>query len=697
MSLNVALKTASSGLNAAQASLRAVSDNISNVNTPGYVRKEVVQRPLVVQGAGMGVQIEGVRRITDQYLQVASLAAGADAGKNNALAQYLDNAQSMFGNPAGETFYFNRLDKVYGAFETAAQDPTSTLARSQAISAIQDFIAETDRVNDQLTELNSTVETRIVSHVETINDLLAQINQQNTDITRARLQGADSSGSENIQSQMLDELSKLMSVRVTARENGGVTVRSPEGVLLAGDGAATLTYVRVDATPGYITALTAESVVAKPVQVTSGELRGLLDLRNDHIPGMRDQLGEFASRAIERINAAHNNSVAFPAPTSLSGRETGLDIDSAIEGFTGVARMASVTANGSLNTPPGEIVIDFDAGTVNGTGFTPATFLAVLAAESGMTATMTNGVLSLDNGVDGIAILDDTSDNAGRGFSHFFGLNDLIRSNGITSYDSGLLPTSLHGLTGTIDFQISHSDGRPIRQVTITPPGGGDMNALLSELNDATTGVGAYGSFSLSASGALTFTGNPPLNARLSVANDLTERGVGGPTMSQLFGLGVLERTSRPSRFEMDTDIAVAPHKMALGKLDFSEVAVVVPPAVPKVIRAGDGRGAMSIASAGQATSQFQAAGTLGALTTTIATYGAQFGGSIGRAAEGAETRKEAALSVQAEALARRQSVEGVNLDEELVNLTTYQQAFNASARMIQAAKDMLDVLVGIV
>ena len=72
MSLTATLKTASSGLNAAQASLRAVSDNIANVNTPGYVRKAVNQQPLVVNGVGQGVKIDGVQRITDQYLQTAS-------------------------------------------------------------------------------------------------------------------------------------------------------------------------------------------------------------------------------------------------------------------------------------------------------------------------------------------------------------------------------------------------------------------------------------------------------------------------------------------------------------------------------------------------------------------------------------------------------------------------------------------------
>ena len=45
----------------------------------------------------------------------------------------------------------------------------------------------------------------------------------------------------------------------------------------------------------------------------------------------------------------------------------------------------------------------------------------------------------------------------------------------------------------------------------------------------------------------------------------------------------------------------------------------------------------------------------------------------------------------------RQTAYEGVNLDEELILMTTYQQAFNASARMIQAAKDLYDTLLGMV
>ena len=50
-----------------------------------------------------------------------------------------------------------------------------------------------------------------------------------------------------------------------------------------------------------------------------------------------------------------------------------------------------------------------------------------------------------------------------------------------------------------------------------------------------------------------------------------------------------------------------------------------------------------------------------------------------------------------AEADTRRTSAEGVNLDQELISMTTYQQAFSASARLVQAGKDLYDVLLQMV
>jgi flagellar hook-associated protein 1 FlgK len=81
----------------------------------------------------------------------------------------------------------------------------------------------------------------------------------------------------------------------------------------------------------------------------------------------------------------------------------------------------------------------------------------------------------------------------------------------------------------------------------------------------------------------------------------------------------------------------------------------------------------------------------------TLIEYAAQLGAAVGSRASSAETQRLASESVSTEVSTRRASVEGVNIDEELVRLTTYQQAFNASARMIEAAREMFEVLTSVV
>ena len=145
MSLSVSLQTASSGLRAAQAGLTAVSDNIANVNTPGYVRKTIVQQQLVVDGRGAGVDVTGVKRVTDQYLQAASLTAGSEASRFGVYSQYLDNAQSLFGDPSGSDHFFNLPDQISADFASSANDPSSTLLRSQALNSVGNFLNQAGR------------------------------------------------------------------------------------------------------------------------------------------------------------------------------------------------------------------------------------------------------------------------------------------------------------------------------------------------------------------------------------------------------------------------------------------------------------------------------------------------------------------------------------------------------------------------
>ena len=92
MTLNSITQIATTGLYAAQTGLNAVSDNVANVNTAGYVRKVVNQTTLAQQGVGVGVSVASVTRAANQYLQNASLSAAADVGQSGAVSDLISQA-----------------------------------------------------------------------------------------------------------------------------------------------------------------------------------------------------------------------------------------------------------------------------------------------------------------------------------------------------------------------------------------------------------------------------------------------------------------------------------------------------------------------------------------------------------------------------------------------------------------------------
>ena len=704
MSITSMMGAALSGLQTAQTGLTTVSNNITNVNTPGYAREIVNQSPLVSGGVGDGVTVDDVQRVTNQYLESANYQASSAAGSASIISTLLDQAQAAFGDPTQAGNYLNQLSTVFSDFTASANDPASSLPRTQTLDDLSSFFDSTDTVAGTLRSLDTQADGQITSDVSQINQLLTQISSLNVQISKGTAQQANVAGSQDSQSQLLSQLSSLMTINVNTQADGSVVVRSSNGQLLAGSGqAASLTYTPSVTGLGVITATSAGTNRSTTLQIGDGELQGLLTLRNNTIPGIQQQLSGYVSGAAAAINAAHNANTAVPPPQTLTGRNTGLDLPTIVGDFSGKTNIAIVDASGNLTQ---QVAIDFtnDQISVNGgaaTAFTPATFLTSLNTALGGTgaASFTNGALSISATASGsgVAIADDPTTPAtdgGQGFSQFFGLNDLVTSSEITNYNTGLKPTDANGFApgSTITFQLATPSGTLANTVTVAVPAAGTptMQDLLNALNAPVGGMGQYGAFSLDANGAMTFKPNVP-GSTLAVVNDTTQWGASGPSMSQLFGLGLSQQAGTATTYQIRPDISANPMNMALGQLDLSAA-----PGQP-VVAIGDGSGATALSKVANAAASFAAAGDMPAVTTSVNQYAAQLGGDLGQKASSATTASSAATAVQTEAQTRLQSVEGVNLDEELVNLTTFQQAYNASARLVQASKDMINTLLDIV
>jgi flagellar hook-associated protein 1 FlgK len=704
MSLSAIMNTASSGLATAQTQLRVVSDNVSNVNTPGYVRKIAEQRTLTSQGMGSGVEVARIRLATDRFLQAASLNAGAESARMSVRHELFDRIQSLFGDPGGDTGFFSQVDGVFSAFAASAEDPASSPRRQDALFRTQALFDEAGRIAKQIQAVREDADSRIQSAVERANSLLEQIEGLNLEIARATALDGDASGAETAQSALLGQLAELVDIRVSVRPVGGVSIRTGAGTLLAGEGAAVLDYKRA----GSITGETAfnEIWITEPGgqkrslldSISSGEIKGLVELRDIEAPAAAERLAELVAHVADELNRAHNANSSVPAPTSLTGRNVGQSLESAIAGFSGQSTVAVTNAAGVIQARA-EIVFSGATMTVNGAAATPASFLGVLNAQLGgaATASFTDGKLTIAaTGTNGVAVVDDASspsNKAGRGFSHYFGLNDLISTDRPAFYDNGLTAGSPHGFTAgeSLKFRFTGETGSRLRDLQVAIPAGGTVGDLVAALNDPATGIGRFGSFSLAGDGSLSFTGYGNPAPALTVLEDRTTQIPSGVSVTELFGIAGGVRASRADGFALRADIRQSPSKLALAQLNLSAAAGT------QSLSTGDGRGALALADAGERAANFQAAGGSSGGSISVSRYAAELSGEIGGKAAAAKNRMETANALYTEAGARQTAHEGVNLDEELVLMTTYQQAFNASARLIQAAKDMYDTLMGMV
>ena len=704
MSLNAIMNTATSGLAAAQTQLRVVSDNVSNVNTPGYVRKIADQVTLTSQGMGAGVEVARIRLATDRFLQAASLNAGAEAARQGARYELYDRVQSLFGDPGGASGFFSQVDAVFSAFAASAEDPTSSPRRQDALFKTQALFDEAGRIAEQIQAVREDADGRIQSAIEKANSLLQQIEGLNLEIARATVVNGDASGAETAQSALIGQLAELVDIRVSTRPVGGVSIRTGAGTLLAGEGAATLSYVRA----GTVTGETAfnEIWVTEPGgqkkslldSVTSGEIKGLVELRDIEAPATAQRLAELVAHVADELNRAHNANSSVPAPNSLVGRNVGQSFESAVAGFTGQTTIA-VTNTAGVIQGRADIVFSGATMTVNGAAATPANFLTVLNAQLGgaATASFADGKLTVTaTGTNGVVIADDPtspSAKAGRGFSHYFGLNDLISTDRPAFYETGMTAASPHGFTAgeALSFRFTGESGSKLRDIQVAVPAGGTVGDLVAALNDPATGVGRFGSFALAADGSLSFTGYGNPAPRMSVLEDTTVQVPSGISITELFGIAGGVRASRADGFSLRTDIRQSPSKLALAQLNLA--AAVGAPA----LSTGDGRGALLLADAGERAANFSPAGGSSGGSISVSRYAAELSGEIGGKAAAAKNRHDTAAALATEASARQTAYEGVNLDEELVLMTTYQQAFNASARLIQAANDMYDTLLGMI
>lgn len=693
MSLSDILGSALSGLNASQAGLRAGSSNIANVSTPGYARERVAYSTQVTAGRNSGVRAGEAERVADRFLEANVFRRAGDFGRAQVVGTYLDRLQSLLGAPGAEFGLPARIDAI-GA---AAIAMTGSAATDQTVRAftgtVQDALQSLDQLGTDVSTLQADVATEVRGSVDRINDLLGRIHTLNENVSRLTAAGRSSSGANQQRMGAVEELAGLLRITTREQSDGRLVIDTASGATLVdrrprlldypiGDGADQPVYpviaIRFAEEDGSLGAATGE-LLDSPV--LGGKLGGLLDLRDHRLPQFERETGLLVRGLAEALNAVTNTGSTVPPPPRLNGGQTGMALLDRL-GFAGRATFAVVGSNGALVA---STTVDFDA-----LGPSATIGDAVGAINAGLggaaSATFSNGRLTIASasGTNGVVVAQDPANPSSRaevGFSHFFGLNDLVTAPAATLTPSGLLPSDPHGFaTGeSIELVLRDWAGRTLGSHSLAPTTGGSFGDLLADLNGGP--LSGFGSFALDGRGRLAFTpGSATPQAVIAVPADSSNRFGTGRSFSSLLDL------TTPPPAAVRADLAAAPQRLPLAQLNLAATAGQV------ALGAGDRRGASLMA------------GRLGALldlgaggTTSVERLASELLGGAGADSAHADELLTDATARRDDAVARRDSFSGVNIDEELAQLVVLQNSYSAAARVLSTATEMYDTLLSMV
>lgn len=698
MSLNSILGSAASGLAAAQAGLRSVSNNIANVGVAGYARERVNLSTGVVSGQVSGVTVGEPTRIADRFLEANVYRRAGDYGRADVTAGYLDRLQSLLGEPGAASGLPARLDAVTASAVAMTGSQSSAQTVAVFTSDVQDAIDSMQQLQTDVAGLRGDVESEVGYSVDKINTLLKRIHELNATVSAATGLGKNVGGAADQRMSAIEELSGLIAVNVREQPDGRVSIETANGGVLldkklrqlsypnSGLGASQPIYpnieIRFAEDSGAMGAATGEKLDSAAV---GGKLGGLLDLRDRMLPAFGEQMGVLFSGLSEALNSVSNAGSTVPPPASLDGRQTGL-VGSDRLGFTGAATFAVTKADGTLVA---KTSIDFSAMPA---GATIDDMVSAINAGLGGagTATFTDGKLSIKaNGAgNGVVVAQNETNpsaRAGVGVSQYFGLNDIVRSDSSALVPSGLNASDAHGFaTGeTAQIVLRDATGRALTSYTLTPTAGGSVGDLVSELNSSP--LGDFGDFSLDDRGRMRFEPTGSLSgATLSIPSDSTDRFGTGRGFSAM--LGLTGTSSGLENAQVRPEVLATPAKLPLAR--FQESAAVG----AKALGAGDTRGATAFVEKLGSGIDLGKDGM-----TTIERFSSLLLGRAGLEASRANDNLLDAAARRDDAVNRRDSFSGVNIDEELATMVVLQNSYSAAARVISTASEMYDTLLNMV
>jgi len=631
-----------SALATAQAGLLTTEHNISNVNTPGFNRQQVVQSTNIAQYSGsgffgQGTHVDTVKRIYDQMLNGQLMQAQTQSSQLESYSAQITQLDNMLADPnAGVS---PALQDFFNGVQDVAANPASIPSRQAMLSGAQTMVARFQSIDQRFTEIRDGVNSEVRSSVGVINSYAKQIANLNQSVAIAQGSASSQQPANDLldqRDQLIGELNQIVKVSTVKQDDGSLNVFIGNGqTLVLGAQPFTLGAAPSLEDPERIDvgmSVGGSTILLSRGSLTGGSLGGLLAFREETLAPAQNALGRVAIGLAQTFNDQH---------------QLGMDL------------------NGNLGTDFFNVAAPkVIPNTGNPTGTTSPT-----VTFNNVSAVTTSDYKLSYNGASWSLINQAT--------------NQPVTMTGLGTVGSPYLADGLSIVAPTPSGPASFL-------IKPTVNGARDVSVKLTDTSKIAAAAPIETSATLLNTGSGTISAGsvnlpPPPNANLQ--DNVTIAFIDAIHFSV---------TDNTTATVLAASVVYNPAAGATLTYNGWTMQISGTPATGDTFTVGTNAGGVADNRNALLLAGLQTQNTLVGGTTTYQGAYSQLVSFVGNKTREVEVTAKAQTNLLSQVKQAQQSISGVNLDEEAANLLRYQQAYQAAGKMMQIASTLFDTLLSL-
>ncbi len=662
-------------LSANQVALDVAGQNIANVNTDGYSRQSVLFESGTVNVPG--VRIDSVNRTVDSF-SIRQL--WTDTSIYYASTSFVNYANQLDDRLAdSSTSVSAAMDEFFSSLQTSLDDPSSVTNR-ELVLAEADALAQRFQSMDSFMERqNLDITSQVNALVSEASQIASQIAELNGKVTYTLTRGDSANELKDQREELVRQLSSIMGVTIqNDTDDEHINIFTGNGQpLVIGTNSNTMSVNSGDPDPDDLQVLV--NVSGTPVEVgediTGGEIGGLLTYRSEMLIPSWNELGRLAMVFTDSMNQVHEQGMDLNGELGIE-MFSDLSTSGKILGFSENKTVMATTPRVQVTDTSAIQASDYEL------TFTATDNFTIIRESDGKQLKLSDFTLDDSDPANQADMTYYADPATGDLRLNFDGMTITLNSeNGFVKGDKFLIKPVRNGAE---DIELNLTSGY---QLAVANPVNGTEsidNTGYGEITDVTLTDAKDATFAAT-SGAL----SPPVEIVFNAGDPVT------------FNVYDISDPSNPVPYMLNstepaTELTSVPYTSGEAiELNGFSVTINNQPDPGDRFTFDYNTDGVSDNSNGFKLSDLQNIQLISGGATYQDNYGLLVE-RVGTKTSVAQLNAQADETVLNSSIAVRESVSGVNLDEEAANLVRFQQAYQAAAQLITASRNMFDTLLNV-